>query len=304
MYYLIGLIFLLGKIYAFELSICAIFQNEAPYMKEWIEYHRLLGVEHFYLYNDRSTDNYSKVLAPYIENKIVELFECPASNGERHFYNQRRAYVRGLNAAKAENQWVAFIDLDEFIVPKHQNTIPLMLENYKEYLGVAIHWQKFGTSGYWELPKDRFMIECLIQASPVDDEDNQITKSIVQPKRLPDCFFDEQYVVDHGIDLVHFCLWETYDGKKARNKGLLCYNGNTQYSISLIEAQINHYWCRDERYYREEKIPRKARLHQEDFAIINSWSEEKISKILALYNSRTDTTIQRFIPQLAKRCAK
>ena len=35
----------------YKLSICAIFKNEANYLKEWIEYHRMVGVEHFYLYN-------------------------------------------------------------------------------------------------------------------------------------------------------------------------------------------------------------------------------------------------------------
>lgn len=28
---------------ACELAICAIFKNEAPYLKEWIEFHRILG---------------------------------------------------------------------------------------------------------------------------------------------------------------------------------------------------------------------------------------------------------------------
>jgi len=31
------------------LSIVAIVRNEGTYIKEWIEYHRMLGVEHFYI---------------------------------------------------------------------------------------------------------------------------------------------------------------------------------------------------------------------------------------------------------------
>ena len=41
----------------FYVSICAIFKNESMYMKEWIEYHRIIGVDHFYLYNNFSSDN-------------------------------------------------------------------------------------------------------------------------------------------------------------------------------------------------------------------------------------------------------
>ncbi|GMO23401.1 MAG: hypothetical protein Ta2B_02600 [Termitinemataceae bacterium] len=40
-----------------ELSIVAIVKNEASYIKEWIEYHRLVGVDRFYIYDDNSTDN-------------------------------------------------------------------------------------------------------------------------------------------------------------------------------------------------------------------------------------------------------
>lgn len=34
------------------LSICAIFKDEAPYLPEWIEFHRSVGVERFFLYDN------------------------------------------------------------------------------------------------------------------------------------------------------------------------------------------------------------------------------------------------------------
>ena len=53
-----------NKVY---LSITAVLQNEAPYIKEWIEYHRLVGVERFYIYDNESTDNVKEILKPYID---------------------------------------------------------------------------------------------------------------------------------------------------------------------------------------------------------------------------------------------
>jgi hypothetical protein len=50
-----------------EIFICAIFQDEAPFLGEWIEFRRMLGAEHFWLYNNNSTDTYLSVLGPYIE---------------------------------------------------------------------------------------------------------------------------------------------------------------------------------------------------------------------------------------------
>jgi hypothetical protein len=289
---------LMSHCIAYEVAICAIFQNEAPYMKEWIEYHQLVGIEHFYLYNDRSTDHYLEVLAPYIRRGTVELFHCFPLNGERHFHNQRRAYARGLKIARGACKWVAFIDLDEFIVPKKYDTIPDMLPEYADNLGIVIRWRKFGTSGYWELPKDRLMVECLTQASPIDDEDNYITKSIVQLRLLPEGFFDEEYVIRHEIDLVHFSVWEPNNRGKTKNKGPISYQGKIQKQVDLADAQINHYWCRNEKYYREEKVSRKARLHHEDFGTPYPWPEEKVLKYLNLYNSQTDEAIQRFVPSL------
>ena len=38
----------------YKVSLCTIFKNEAPYLKEWIEFNHLIGVEHFFLYNNNS----------------------------------------------------------------------------------------------------------------------------------------------------------------------------------------------------------------------------------------------------------
>ena len=45
----------------YNVSICAIFKNEALYLKEWIEFHRIVGIEHFYMYNNNSEDNFREI---------------------------------------------------------------------------------------------------------------------------------------------------------------------------------------------------------------------------------------------------
>ena len=37
----------------YDVTLCAIFRNEALFLKEWIDYHRTIGIEHFYLYNNK-----------------------------------------------------------------------------------------------------------------------------------------------------------------------------------------------------------------------------------------------------------
>src|SRR5277367_3568367 len=59
------------------LSLCSLFKDEAKFLKEWIEYHLLIGVDHFYLYNLESSDSSKKVLREYVSRGIVTLINWP-----------------------------------------------------------------------------------------------------------------------------------------------------------------------------------------------------------------------------------
>ena len=65
------------NLFLYDLAVTAIFKNEGRYLKEWLDYHLFAGVEHFYLYNNDSSDNYAEVLAPYIEKNLVTLTDVP-----------------------------------------------------------------------------------------------------------------------------------------------------------------------------------------------------------------------------------
>ncbi|MFM6204524.1 glycosyltransferase family 92 protein, partial [Planktothrix sp.] len=51
-----------------KLSVCAIIKDEASYLIEWLEFHKLVGVERFYLYNNNSTDHTTDLLQSYIRS--------------------------------------------------------------------------------------------------------------------------------------------------------------------------------------------------------------------------------------------
>src|SRR5919198_6692821 len=59
------------------LSACTLYKDHAEYLREWIEFHRLVGVERFFLYDNESTDDHEEVLAPYVERGIVEVQPWP-----------------------------------------------------------------------------------------------------------------------------------------------------------------------------------------------------------------------------------
>lgn len=86
----------------YNVSLCAIFKDEAANLTEWIEYHKIVGVEHFYLYNNFSCDDYCKVLEPYIEKGLVTLIDWPFKQG------QMKAYENCVNVYGSESQWDFF----------------------------------------------------------------------------------------------------------------------------------------------------------------------------------------------------
>ena len=70
----------------YNVSICGIFKNEGKYLREWIEFHKIVGVEHFYLYNNNSEDNFREILEPYIEDGLVTLVEWKKNQAQMEAY--------------------------------------------------------------------------------------------------------------------------------------------------------------------------------------------------------------------------
>ncbi len=48
----------------FDVCVMAILKDEAPNMEEWLCHHMAIGVDHFFLYDNGSTDELHEVLRP------------------------------------------------------------------------------------------------------------------------------------------------------------------------------------------------------------------------------------------------
>ncbi len=127
------------------LAVCAIFRDEAPYLEEWLTFHRGVGVERFFLYNDRSTDGYGSVLAPWIASGIVELQDW-------HEQNQVAAYNDCLARHGVDVTWIAFLDLDEFLYSPTGKPVPEILERYENAAAIFVYWSLFGSGGLTAMP--------------------------------------------------------------------------------------------------------------------------------------------------------
>lgn len=125
----------------YYLAVCAIAKNEGPYFQEWIEWHRKQGVEKFYIYDNESTDCTKEVLKPYIESGLVEYIYFPG------YRMQLAAYDDCLKNFRFDARWIAFIDLDEFIVPIKDDSIPAFLKRFEDSPAVEVNWLIYGSGG-------------------------------------------------------------------------------------------------------------------------------------------------------------
>ncbi|QPH38826.1 glycosyltransferase family 92 protein [Pedobacter endophyticus] len=161
----------------YYLAVCAIAKNEGPYFEEWIEWHRKLGVEKFYIYDNESTDNTRQILEPYISSGMVEYTLWPGMK------QQLMAYDNCLEKHRLDARWIAFIDLDEFIFPVKDSSIPRFLKRFEDFSAVEINWLIYGSGGAKVKEAGKVMDRFKHHAKP-EAHLNRHVKSIVNPRKV------------------------------------------------------------------------------------------------------------------------
>lgn len=136
------------KHFKYEFAIVVISKNEGPYVREWIEFHRIAGADKFYFYDNDSDDDTEKKLNPYIKEGIVEYTKILGKG------RQIKAYNDAIKRHKNECRWMAFIDMDEFLMPtdygKKLNKVveDIVYSAGGGAAGVGVNWAIYGTSGF------------------------------------------------------------------------------------------------------------------------------------------------------------
>ena len=165
-----------------SLCLLTMFKNESHIMKEYITHYLQQGVDHFFMIDNGSNDDYLEYLNPYINNHTVDLIVDPERNFQVNGYNM---YFRDKIK---QYDWVIVCDLDEFIYArKHFKTI-------KEYLNtidgsisqVFIPWKMFGSNGFntIEHQQPESVIKNFVKRQNYKNNEYIFHKSIVRTKYL------------------------------------------------------------------------------------------------------------------------
>jgi hypothetical protein len=179
------------------------------------------------------------------------------------------AYSDCLKKFGAKSKWIAFIDVDEFIVAKATGgNLVTFLKDYEQYGGLGINWLVFGSNGHVQ-KTDRGQLESFTLRANENHKVNTHIKSIVQPQYVKSAFNA------HYFEYIStkFCVNENF----TRITGAFA-------DISINKIQLNHYFCRS-----AEEFNLKIRRGRGDTGTVRTMEDFYIHDRVA--NNVQDTTI-------------
>ena len=113
-----------------KIALVCIAKNEDDYIQEWVNYNKKLGFDDIFIYQN---------------DWICQIDEPNLIKIEFNGLNQQtNAYNNFIQNYHNNYDWVAFFDVDEFLVLKKHNNIKEFIMDYDEYSSIGINWVLFG----------------------------------------------------------------------------------------------------------------------------------------------------------------
>lgn len=268
------------------IALVAIVKDEERYIGEWLDYHFLVGARHIFVYDNGSTDGTVELLRAHrFADRITVM---PWRNFDRSIRVQNAAYNHALANFGPDFRWMAFIDVDEFIVPKRADTLDAVLTQFEDLPALSLPWHMFGSSGHAKRPEG-LVIENYLERAEFPPRADVLSllnyKTIADPAKV-------RLVKTHHVE-----LFEDADTMWNDRKEQFEYRCRFDVRNASAEAfQLNHYFARSEEEIRE-KIA-KGRVSKDGRTKNAGLLEAQVEKL----QRRTvrDETILRFIPALRR----
>jgi hypothetical protein len=263
------------------LALCSLYRDHADYLREWIEFHRLVGVERFFLYDNESADDHEEVLAPYVASGIVEVHEWPTPPSvERGVpWAIIDAFADCTQRHRDDARWIGFIDVDEFLFSPTGRPLPDVLAGFEQFSGVEVSRLDFGPSGHGARPAGMVIESYVLRRSYTSPKkDWEHVKSIVDPARTHRPFNAHGFFYTEGY-AVH------EDGERALENP----PGRRGFPKTSL-LRINHYITKS----REEYLRKAAQWAAQGVP----FPDDDRSGFLAQLSAERDETIKMYLPAL------
>ena len=227
-----------------------------------------------------------EILEPYIQEGIVELKQVNKKPKNLKEWNriQTEVYTDVLSTTKDKSEWLIVVDTDEFLFPVKDENLVELLKKYDGYAALSVNWKIFGTNDVEKIEPDKLLIESLVKST---DQQDLTVKTIVKPRYV------DKFEHPHFPFLLH--------GYSQVTENFEFFRGPFVPRESRDIVTINHYWARDEEFFKTRKL---ARVHvagnvpdnDERDVIVNHYVKSNRDASV-LY----DGTILRFVKDLRQR---
>lgn len=190
-----------------NITMCTMVKNEAKYVREWVEFHSLVGVSKFIIFDNDSADSLKAALNGTIADVMIIRWPPPANDrwppGNPHEercrgyedgkYRDEWAYTHCQTAAlheclrmeRGRSRWVAGVDVDEFFMPKYNkqrlHTLQYALKPYEHMHGISLSSFTYGT-GHHVLPIAAN--ELMIETHLLRGKEAGVAKEFVNPMKV------------------------------------------------------------------------------------------------------------------------
>ena len=232
------------------IAVAVCVKDEARYIEEWVRFHRAVGIRHFYIYDNGSTDETRAILSDLLDADTLTIIPwagrmTDAATGAP-LNGQVIVFAHAILNFGGAYRWMAFIDVDEFLLPKEGRTVEEALEAVGDFPNVSLPWHMFATSGHATPPAGPLALNYTTRgADPMTRKENVSNfKCIVDP-----CEVTEVSV--HQLKTRAFCDLTANDaGKRFTRRDR---KSPDFYSKRFL--QLNHYYTKS----REELMAKLAR---------------------------------------------
>jgi hypothetical protein len=146
-----------------QFCICAVFKNEAHILEEWLLHYIYRGIDHFYLVNDNSTDEYNRIIEKY--SNCITLYHNDIESKE--VGRQIKIYNKYFINILSQSKWFAILDLDEFLYSPVNIKLLDIIEEYNEFSQIRINWLHFGSNDHYYQPNS--VVEGFLKRAQTDD---------------------------------------------------------------------------------------------------------------------------------------
>jgi hypothetical protein len=221
-------------------AIALIVRNEADHIGEWADFHARAGVRRFLVYDNGCTDATLPILRKRLgpERLYVVPWRQRFSDARlgREIHNQALAYAHAASNFGGSFRWMAFIDADEFLIPKRAHDLAGALAHLDRVRNLSLPWHMFGRSGHAARPEGGVLRNYLLRAAdPMSD-----LRGVRQFK----CIVDPCHLTRVGVHSM-----ETGGGARTANdrgeEAEIAARGRPGF-YSADHLQLNHYYARSE----------------------------------------------------------